>query len=78
MARDAICRNCRFFRQDTRAFYAAWCGSPGATTIDRVHGPLQPRLDGMIDPETVRATTNRCDKEGWFEAAPRSWWRFWL
>lgn len=76
MAEKAVCKSCRYFRETSGGFFA-WCGSPRATTIDRVRGPMQPRLDVMVDPETIEATTDRCDREGWFEPHPRPWWRVW-
>lgn len=70
----AICKSCRHFVETGNPFWAAYCNHSFATTIDRVWGPRQPRLDGMVPPEKVKAVTDQCDKEGWFEAPPRKRW----
>lgn len=76
MAR-AICVNCRHF-QSQNMFPASWCMNPNATTIDRVRGDLNPRLDPALsdeDAKRIKAVTDKCDNEGWFQER-KSWWVF--
>jgi len=72
-----VCIQCRHF-QSQQMLPAAWCHSPNATTIDRIHGDQHPRLYpalSMEDEKSIKAITDRCDTEGWFQER-KPWWVF--
>jgi hypothetical protein len=72
-----VCKNCRHF-SEANIMGMAWCHSPCAVKIDRIKGAVYPLLapDWAPDaPTRIKATIDKCDKEGWFEKR-RQWWVF--
>lgn len=70
--KTANCHSCKHVGREDR-FGVLYCKHPSAKIVDRVMGPVCPRIDGFVPLDLVRAHLNTCDENGWFQEK-KHWW----